>query len=102
MPPSGRWSPHDFGIRRSDGVAGKEMTEGIYKGKTISLLTVIDGDGLIKGMVSRDPNMMHITTQGVESVLLEPIKTVVQRRCFDEYCAARDGCRAKAFKPQVD
>ena len=27
------------------------------------------------------------------------IKTVVQRRCFDKYCATRDGYRAKAFKP---
>ena len=96
---NGRWSPHDFGIWLPDGVAGKEMTEGIYKGKTISSLTVIDGDRLLKDLVSRDPNRMHITTLGGEGVLLDPIKSVVQRRCFDKYCAARDGYRAKAFKP---
>ena len=82
---NGRWSPHDFGIWLADGIAGKEMAECIYKGKTISSLTVIDGDRLLKDIVSRDP-----------------IKSVVQRRCFDKYCAARDGYRAKAFKPQVD
>ena len=88
---------NDFGIWLADGIAGKEMTEGIYKGKTISFL-VIDGDWLIKDMVSRDPNRMHITTLG-EGVLLDPIKTVIQRRCFDKYCATRNGYRAKAFKP---
>ena len=41
----------------------------------------------------------HYTGGGGESVLLDPIKTVVQRRCFDKYCATRDGYRAKAFKP---
>ena len=96
---NGRWSPHDFGIWLSDGVAGKEMDEGTYKGKTISSLTVVDGDRILKDLISRDPNRMHITTLGGESVLLDPIKTVVQRRCFDKYCATRDGYRAKAFKP---
>ena len=60
---------------------------------------VIDCDRLIKNMVSRDPDRMHITTLGGGSVLLDPIKNVVQRRCFDKYCATRDGYRAKAFKP---
>ena len=82
---NGGWSVNDFGIWLADGIAGKEMNEGTYKGKTISSLTVIDGDRLIKDMVSRDPNRMHITTLGGESVLLEPIKAVVQRRCFDKY-----------------
>ena len=45
-------------------VAGKEMIEGTYKGKTMSLPTVIDGDCLIMDMVSRDPNRMHIATLG--------------------------------------
>ena len=35
--------------------------KGIYKGKTISSLTVIDGDRLLKTMVRRNPNKMHIT-----------------------------------------
>ena len=96
---NGRWSPHDFGIWLSDGVAGEEMGAGTYKGKTISSLTVVDGDRLLKDLVSRDPNRMHITTLGGETILLDPIKTVVQRRCFDKYCATRDGYRAKAFKP---
>ena len=96
---NGRWTPHDFGIWLSDGVAGKEMVEGTYKGKTISSLTVVDGDRILKDLFSRDPNRMHITTLGGGSVLLDPIKTVVQRRCFDKYCATRNGYRAKAFKP---
>ena len=50
----------------------------MIEGKTISSLTVIDGDRLIKDMVSRDPNRMHITTRGCDGVLL---KIVVQRRC---------------------
>ena len=71
---SGRWSVNDFGIWLADGIAGKEMAKGIYKGKTISSLTVIDGDRLIKDMVSRDPNRRHITTLEGESILLDPIK----------------------------
>ena len=57
---------------------------------------MIDGDRPLKNMVRRKPNKMHITTLGGDSVLLDPIKNVVQRRCFDKYCAARDGYRAKA------
>ena len=40
------------------------MTEGAYKGKTISLLTGVDGNSLIKDMVSTDPNKMHTITLG--------------------------------------
>ena len=64
---NGRLSVNDFGIWLADGIAGKEMVEGIYKGKTISSSTVIDEDRLIKDMMSRDPNRMHITTLGGES-----------------------------------
>ena len=83
-------------------MAGKEMAEGTYKGKTISSLTIIDGDRLIKEVVStagRYPNRLRITTLGGDRMLQDPIRTVVQRRCFDKYCATRDGYRAKAFKP---
>ena len=50
--------------------------------------------------VSRDPNRQnaHCRTGG-EGVLLDPTKDVVQRQCFDKYCATRDGYQAKAFKP---
>ena len=68
---NGRWSSHDLGIWLSNGVAGKEMSEGTYKGKTISSLTVVDGDRLLKDLVSRSPNRMHITTLGGDSVLLD-------------------------------
>ena len=78
------------------------MAGGIYRGKAISVessLTVIDGDRLNKNMASRDPNRMNITTLGGDEVLLDPIKNMVQRRCFDKYCASRDGYRAKTFNP---
>ena len=64
---NGRWSVNDLGIWLADGIAGKEMAEGIFMGKTISSLTVIDEDRLIKDMVNRDPNRMHITTLGVRA-----------------------------------
>ena len=81
------------------GVASKEMTEGAYKCKTISnTLTGVDGNRLIKDMVSTDPTKMHSTALGGNGVLLNPIKNVVQRRCFDKYCATRNGYRAKPFK----
>ena len=78
------------------------MAGDIYRGKAISVessLTVIDGDRLNKNMASRDPNRMNITTLGGDEVLLEPIKNMVQRRCFDKYCASRDGYGAKTFNP---
>ena len=33
---SGRWSDDDFGIWLADGVESEKMTEGAYRGKTIS------------------------------------------------------------------
>ena len=45
-------------------MAGKEMAEGTYKGKTTSSQTVIDGDQLNMNMASRDGNRMNITTLG--------------------------------------
>ena len=37
----GRWSPDDWGMWLSDGVAGREMAEGTYRGKTITSLQVV-------------------------------------------------------------
>ena len=80
------------------GVASKEMTEGAYKGKTISLLAGVDGNRLIKDIVSTDPNKMHTvalphwgatgscwTQERGAATLLRQI-----------LC---NGYRAKAFKP---
>lgn len=70
-----------YGIWLADGIAGKEIAEGTSvvgcRGKSISSLMVVDGDRLIKKMISRDPNRVHSTTLGVDEVLLEPIKNVV-------------------------
>lgn len=54
-----------------------------YLGKMISSLTVADGDRLLKGLSTRDPNMVHLSmsgNRGVLLVVLEPIKNVVQHR----------------------
>lgn len=85
---NGRWSEDDFCIWLEDGVAGMEMAEGPYRGKTISSLTVMHGDRPHKAKVSRDPNRMHITTTESCGILLETIEDVVQRKCFDRsHCA---------------
>ena len=49
------------------------------------------------GQQRPEQNAHHHT--GGNGVLLDPIRNVVYRRCFDKYCEARDGYRAKAFKP---
>ena len=96
---NGRWTPDDWGMWLSDGVAGREMVEGTYRGKTITSLQVVDGDSLIKDFFSRAGNPVHITTTTDCGVLLQPIKDMVARRSFDNYCIRRDGYRAKALKP---
>ena len=98
---NGRWTPDDWGMWLSDGVAGREMVEGIYRSKTITSLQVVDGDSLIKDFFSRGGNYVHITTTTDCGVLLQPIKDMVARRSFDKYCIRRDGYRAKALKPQM-
>ena len=96
---NGRWTPDDFGMWLSDGVAGREMVEGTYRGKTITSLQVVDGDSLIKDFFSRGANYVHIMTSTDCGVLLQPIKEMVARRSFDKYCIRRDEYRAKALKP---
>ena len=96
---NGRWTPDDWGMWLSDGVAGREMTEGTYRGKTITSLQVVDGVSLIKDFFSRGANYVHITSTTDCGVLLQPVKDVVARRSFDKYCIRRDGYCAKALKP---
>ena len=56
--PKGGLDPQGFnGFHRI--IIGR--VEGTYRGKTISSITVVDGNRLLKDMFSRDPSIMHIT-----------------------------------------
>lgn len=58
-----RWIGSNFSVWLADGLAGKKMAEGTYRGKTITSFTLVDCDRLIKGLLTVSGEPTRLVTE---------------------------------------